>query len=339
MLTGKADNPADEAIEEQAETWLLRMRSGSATHADAEAFRRWCASDPRHAQAIEELQRVWGTLGTATSTLGDDAWEMGRAWGKRAEGAQRFRPGRRALIAGGGAAAAAWLAFVPPLQLWPAVTDLRADFRTDKGEQRQFAMADGVVVDLNTQTRIDILPGNNAGEAGIVLLTGEAEIAAGMSANAMPRTPGRGFMVVAASGRVHTRMARFTVRRSGNQVCVTCVDGAVDIDHPSRRLSLSAAQQVIYDDRGVQPVARVDLDNVTAWRRGLLVFDDVPLARVVDEINRYRPGKLILRNPQLGESRVNAQFSIRRLDDAILTIRDLYGAHVTELPGKIVLLS
>jgi len=339
MLTGKADTDADEAIEEQAETWLLRMRSGSATRADADAFQHWCARDPRHARAVDELRRVWDTLGTATSTLDDSAWAMGRAWGSRAERSRRVRPGRRAFVAGGGAVAAAWLAFAPPLQLWPSLTDLTGDFRTGRGQQQQLAVADGVVVHLNTQSRIDVLRGGHGAEQGIDLLAGEAEIVTGMASGAQAHATGSPFVVVAASGRVRARMARFNIRRTGSQVCVTCVDGQVRVEHPSQRLSLSAGQQVIYDGRGVRPVSRVNPADVTAWRRGLLVFNDVPLAEVVNEINRYRAGKLILRNPQLGESRVHAQFSIRRLDDAILTIRDLYGAHVTELPGNIVLLS
>jgi transmembrane sensor len=344
MLTGNSDNDADhdadKAIEEQAETWLLRMRSGSATRADAQAFQRWCAQDPRHARAVEEWRRVWGTLGSAARAPGEDPWAMGRAWAARAERSHRFRPGRRAFVAGGGAmaAAAAWLAFVPPLELWPSLTDLAADFRTGTGEQRQFAVADGVVVDLNTQTRIDVLHGDVAGR-GIDLRAGEAEIVAGVANGTSLHAGSSPFTVVAASGRVHALAARFNVRRTGNQVCVSCVDGMLDVEHPTRRVKLMAAQQVVYDDRGVRPISSVDLANVTAWRKGLLVFDDVPLAEVVDEINRYRTGKLILRNSQLGESRVHAQFSIHRLDDAILTIRDLYGAHVTELPGNIVLLS
>jgi transmembrane sensor len=60
---------------------------------------------------------------------------------------------------------------------------------------------------------------------------------------------------------------------------------------------------------------------------------------VVEEINRYRPGKLILRNAELGRRLVQAQFSIATLDDVGRMISSAYGARITKLPGNIVLLS
>ena len=71
----------------------------------------------------------------------------------------------------------------------------------------------------------------------------------------------------------------------------------------------------------------------------MLVFNGVPLSDVVDEINRYRRGKVILRSAALGENRMQAQFPITRLDDVIDMVGRLYGAHITRLPGNIVLLS
>ncbi|POM17955.1 hypothetical protein CSX04_06257 [Burkholderia cepacia] len=71
----------------------------------------------------------------------------------------------------------------------------------------------------------------------------------------------------------------------------------------------------------------------------MLVFNGVPLSDVVDEINRYRRGKVILRRASLGANRMQAQFPITRLDDVIDMVGRLYGAHITRLPGNIVLLS
>ncbi|HCP78137.1 MAG TPA: iron dicitrate transport regulator FecR, partial [Pusillimonas sp.] len=73
-------------------------------------------------------------------------------------------------------------------------------------------------------------------------------------------------------------------------------------------------------------------------RERRLVFNDVPLAEVVKELNRYWPGKLVLMSETLGRRRVQAQFSLDRLSDATALIRDVYGADVTELPGGVVML-
>ncbi|NVI85263.1 iron dicitrate transport regulator FecR, partial [Janthinobacterium sp. BJB401] len=79
--------------------------------------------------------------------------------------------------------------------------------------------------------------------------------------------------------------------------------------------------------------------EANAWRTGALSFAGQPLADVVDEINRYRPGRVVLRNAELGRRLVRMRFSIGQTDGALAMIRDLYGAQMTSLPGGIVLLS
>ena len=67
---------------------------------------------------------------------------------------------------------------------------------------------------------------------------------------------------------------------------------------------------------GVQPPAPVDTDRVVAWRQGWLVFDQQPLSQVVDELNRYRRGHLVLMNEQLGKRLVQARISLAQIADA-----------------------
>jgi transmembrane sensor len=82
-----------------------------------------------------------------------------------------------------------------------------------------------------------------------------------------------------------------------------------------------------------------NLEVTMAWRRRVLIFDGQPLAEVVREINRYRPGKIILANDDLGVRKVQARFSLNQLADVAALIQDAYGAKVTLLPGGIVILS
>jgi ferric-dicitrate binding protein FerR (iron transport regulator) len=60
---------------------------------------------------------------------------------------------------------------------------------------------------------------------------------------------------------------------------------------------------------------------------------------MIDEINRYRPGMLLLLNRELGQRRVQARFSLDQLAGVALLIRDAYGVKFTELPGGVVVLS
>ena len=309
----------DTAIGREAAAWWARLRADDFTQADADALRAWCARSPGHARAWRELRQVWQAL--------DPALTRAAAAPQRANVlAFPLRPGRRAFLGGALAAGVAVLALGPPLGAWPSLQEWSADYRTGTGEQRQVALSQQMSVQMNTQTRINV----RAAEA-IELLGGEAEILASGA-----RQP---VSVVAGAGRLLAQSARFNVRHTDDAVCVTCLAGAVEVVWQQRRQTLDAGQQLVYDERGVQAATAAPKGEASAWRTGALSFVGKPLADVVDEINRYRPGRVLLRNAELGRRLVRMRFSIGQTDGALAMIRDLYGAQMTSLPGGIVLLS
>jgi transmembrane sensor len=103
--------------------------------------------------------------------------------------------------------------------------------------------------------------------------------------------------------------------------------------------TLGPGQQVSYGDRGLGAVSMTDPAVVTAWQRGVLIFRDVPLAQVIAEVNRYRPGRIILANRALAERKVVAGFRLDRIDDAVKDLTRSLGVQTRSLPGGIVLLS
>ncbi len=310
----------DTAIGQQAAAWWARLRSDDFTQADADALRAWCARSPDHARAWRELKQVWQALDPALTHAAAAAPQRANVL------AFPVRPGRRAFLGGALAAGVAVLALRPPLGAWPSLQELSADYRTGTGEQRQVALSQQMTVQMNTQTRINV----RAPEA-IELLGGEAEILA--SGARQPVT------VLAGAGRLLAQSARFNVRHTDDVVCVTCLAGAVDVLWQQRRQTLDAGQQLVYDDRSAQAATAAPTQEASAWRTGALSFVGKPLSQVVDEINRYRPGRVLLRNPELGRRLVRMRFSIGQTDGALAMIRDLYGAQMTSLPGGIVLLS
>lgn len=331
MSAMSSTEPDTGALQRQAHAWWVRLHSGQATRADADAFRQWTALSSAHAQAWREVMRVWSAL---DPLLDEEAKRQalrarGFQWPRMA--VQLRSPGRRAFLGGAVAAsvAAGVMAVEPPLGLWPSVGEFTADFRTATGEQRQVAMGDDVSVRMNTQTLVNRI-GGGAHPRGMELVTGEAEIVTASNAD---------FFIDVAGGRLQGRAARFNVRHTGAQVCVTCLDGRVLVTVAGEQRSLEAGRQVVYDRSGLQNVMRADVVNVSTWRTGMLSFDGTPLAEVIDEINRYRPGKVILRNEALGRTLVRMQLSLRSIDNALTMIRELYGAKVRALPGGIVLLS
>jgi transmembrane sensor len=323
---------ADRTLQEQADAWWLRLRSGKASREDAHAFRAWCAQSPAHMQAWRELVRVWEALEPATARAIAREPSFTGMPRRGLAAAVLARPARRAFLGGALAASAtAALAIRPPLELWPSVMEYTSDYRTGTGEQRALALSGQVSVQMNTQTRINL---RNAGQSGdgIELVDGEAEIAAARD---------RPFTVYAGNGRIQARSARFNVRYTGPDVCINCLEGKLAFESPARTEVLAAGSQLVYGARDLRMhvTAIANEAAVSGWRTGYLSFADTPLADVIGEINRYRRGRIILRNAALGRREVRMRIAVRQIDAALGMIRDLYGVQMMELPGGIVLLS
>ncbi|WP_286186104.1 FecR family protein [Acidovorax cavernicola] len=310
-------------LQREAQAWVVRLGSQQANEDDAQAFRRWCARSRDHAQAFVQAREVWQAMAPAAQRV--------RQQELREAARRRPMPGRRAFLGGAVAASVAYLAVSPPLALWPSVTEWGTDYRTGTGEQREVAMGDGVVLQMNTQTRINLRRNAATEGDGIELVSGEAEVLAGGAASSR-------VTVMAGGGVVSAVRARFNIRHLDGEVCVTCLAGQLEVAQGAQQARLDAGRQLRYGPAGLGVVTGVDTGPVIAWRRRQLVFDQVPLSDVVAEVNRYRHGRLILTSEALGRSRVQASFSIDRLDDVAFLVRDVYGAELTQLPGGIVLL-
>lgn len=320
-----------DALELQAHAWLRRLKSGTARVADAQALARWCALSERHAQALKNAQRMWSDLLPAATLAGLNDPDLAKLRAPLRSKEPVHMP-RRVFLGGAIAAAAVTgVALIrPPLDLWPSVADAwQSDYRTATGEQRGLALAEGVKVEMNTRSSISVqaLHGETV---GINLMSGEVAVDA-----ARRDQP---FLVTAAGGRTSGRDARFELRYIDDEVCVTCVAGSVQVALAGNEVRLHSAQQVIYDKSTIKAIRNINLENVSAWRDGVLSFQQTALSQVVAEINRYRPGRVVLLAKQMSDKPVSGRFNIGDLDKAIAQIQRLFRLDLTSLPGGVVIL-
>ena len=312
----------------EAIAWMLRLKPGIATAEDVAAFKHWCGQNPAHAQAFAEMRDLWDAVGPA----GQKLFEPQALENIAAAHATWSMPlGRRAFLTGAGAATAAvaaHAAFNPPLHLWPSIAELAADYRTATGEQQRIALPDDIAIEMNTQTSIGLRPLAD-GARSIELIAGEGVV----------RTQSHALEVFAADGHVRGTNATFNIRRDGNRVNVTCLQGEVSVVCQTTPVTLSSQRQVSYSQAGLTPISQVDSAAITSWREGFLVFHDKRLSDVIAEINSYRRGRIVIVNEALGQRTVDGRFYLARLDDVVEKVRNTFGAHVTSLPGGVVILS
>jgi transmembrane sensor len=323
---------------EEALDWIVRLKTGEPTRADVEALQRWREQSSAHESAFEQAARLFRHAGIAARELADqpfeiDAAEIDAAEIDAAPALRRSPPkllARRAFLGGAIAAATAgYLIARPPLGLWPSLEELSADYRTGKGERREIAVTPDASLELNTQTSIALREAQN--ETRIELISGEVSVAATRSAS-------KPFVLLAANGRITAVDAGFDARCLDGVVVVTCLNGVVDVLQNSKEVRLQRAQQVSYSSTGFEAAVPADPAQVAGWRGGLLIFRNQPLSDVVDEVNRYRSGKIIITNADLSRRIVNGTFQISKLDDFVPQVQQLFGAQARPLLGGIVLL-
>jgi transmembrane sensor len=304
-----------------------------ATSEDEAALRAWGGQSPDHARAIGEALKLHARLFDARDAIRADPnmaemIDRARQWR-----APRTHPvlSRRAMLTGAVAASAAGLVLVnSPFGLWPPFGEWRADYRTGTGERRKIEIAKGFAIELNTRSALDRRPDDRAYRLQLIA----GEVAVDARALTLPA------VIETGLGQASTRSGRFSARLRDEGMCIACFAGEVAVDTRTREaVRLRRGQQVTVGPDGKAALASVDLDVADAWQRGALIFNGRPLSEVVGELNRYRPGRIILTNAALGSRTVNAIFQIDRLGNAPVEIGNLTRARVTDLPGGLVLLS
>ena len=329
QLPERSDDPLGEA-----RRWVLRLRSGEANQNDIDALARWRAESPAHRRAFAEANAQWDVLGLAARNV---TAKQGRGVHELAGASASSGLTRRVWLGGAMAASiggAAYLAARPPLDLWPSLSELNADYRTDIGERRQIAFSDTVSVEMNTRTSL-AAAGAGTGARQIELIVGEIAVTTGFGATSRSES----FAVVAGDGLTSATRAIFDLRRDGQSVSVTCLEGEVQVECRNDIVKLKARQRIVYGAHGFDEVAATDGRVVEAWRRGLLVFDNQPLSQVIPEINRYRRGRIVLMNDRIGRLPLDATFRLDGIDDVVPKIAHLFNLKVRTFPGGVVLLS
>jgi len=186
-------------------------------------------------------------------------------------------------------------------------------YTTLTGEQRTVTLTDGSTIELNARSRVTVRFSEH--ERDIELVEGQAIFGVAHDAT-------RPFIVTSNDTRVRAVGTRFDVDRKHTEIVVTVLEGKVSVAQGDKRavvdgrategagalVLLASGQQAVTqkDQRAV--VRQVDTAKVTAWREGLLVFDDVDLSEVVEEFNRHNYKSLVINDPQLRELKISGVF-------------------------------
>ncbi|EGF94758.1 fec operon regulator FecR [Brevundimonas diminuta] len=175
----------------------------------------------------------------------------------------------------------------------PAPRLAAATYATPVGGHEAIELADGSVAELNTATRVRAAATDDTRQ--VWLDEGEAFFK-------VAHDTAHPFVVHAGRYRVTVLGTSFSVKRSGQDVSVSVLEGRVRVDDtqaskPAHELPvLRAGQMAIL--RPTETLVSIGdgerVERALAWRDGMLSFDGAALADIAADFNRYNDRKIVV---------------------------------------------
>jgi transmembrane sensor len=208
------------------------------------------------------------------------------------------------------------------------------EFATAVGERSTVTLADGSSVVLNTNTRIE-----TAFDAGVRRI----RLRGGQALFEVAPVPARPFVVEAGNRTITALGTAFDVRVDEGAVQVLVVDGSIAVQEkstgagelagavgpPDSRIEMKPGEHLLARTGLPDVVQHADVEQITSWREGRIVFDNDTLASAVAEVNRYSRIQIVLGDPDLAQLRVSGVFAAGGTQSFLETVTRHYSLRIT----------
>lgn len=303
----------------EAVNWHALQRQGNLSATQQAQFMDWLVASPEHLREYVAIGRVAGELGEAMREMAIDldvliegestrsavdnvvTLPFGRS-PPRSEAMPRVQT-RLLRIA---AAAAMLLALSVGVYVsWPQ----SEHYVAAHGAPRSFEFPDGTIVHLNAESALSMR---------FTLFHRRIDLARGQ-ASFIVADERRPLAVHAAGLQVRDIGTTFDVSLQREQARVSVTEGRVRIVSDAREGRLVAdlragqSARVDYLDHAVS-VSHEDVEAMTAWWQGRIVFRDEPLRDVADRFNRMNVVRLHVQDEAAGALRLTGNLNAHDLD-------------------------
>jgi len=338
--------PNIENIEAEAASWITVLGREQVSETELSELKLWLSQSERHRSAFNELTDLWDDLDILKEL--DDI----------AESVPKLEPvfwQRRSFLA---IAASIFICFIVSGSLyWQHLTefDQQTHFITAVGQQRSVVLSDGSTVKINTNSQVEVDFSRN--KRIIRLLKGEAYFN-------VAKNKHRPFYVYAGDGLVQAIGTSFNVRlKLLDAIEVTVEEGVValvalakkepttaqNLDVVSSPLpeskkvlaELVAGQSTTFGNtvEKIEQIQTQELNRKLAWRQGVLVYENVPLRKVIDDISRYTNVTIEIADPSLRTLPIAGHFRVGEIEALFESLEITFGLNIKKISKNYIRLS
>ena len=314
----------------RAAQWRLRLSEAGVE--SCPAFEMWL-DDSQNRLAWGQVAGCWDFFGDAASepdmiaarqaALGDAFRHL-----QVARPLRRFASAAAVMLAFGLAVGGAW---------WWGQPD---QYETARGERRVITLEDGSRVFLDADSLVTVSYRHDARQL---------ELHRGQARFDVARDKKRPFSVVAGDQRVVATGTAFNIDMAGPKVLVTLIEGKVlvyggglvpapaPVQAP-REIALEAGEQLAVAPTVAPVVTPVNIQRVTAWTSGQIIFESEALASVVERVNRYGESRIQIEDARIADLKVSGVFNAGDVDGVVEIITGYLPVRAVPLPGGGILL-
>jgi len=283
-----------------AADWLVILHSGEMTTLQQQQFEQWKTEKKEHQLAFQQMEKFSHGLSNLAANFPSEALVQSN---------QKFNLAakRNMLLSLSGLMIVGLSVYFIPWEKW------QSDYHTKVGEIRKVSLKDGSQLIMASDCYVDV---NFTQETRqIKLIDGEIYIETAKDAQHRP------FIVETKNGSVEALGTQFTVRQENSEqtkVKVYKHAVAIEPENSSKRQILKQGQRAFFDEKYISKALPLDNDQ-PYWTQQLLVVDQWPLQKVLDELFRYKKGTYYL-DPELKNIKISGVFSLKNPEQSLETL-------------------
>jgi transmembrane sensor len=325
-----------------AADWFVRLQSTEVTLEETLEWQAWLHGDPSNARAFARIEEISQALRDVPAPAAAPARALAR---DRYDASVPIadwkapRARRRSWAALGIAASFAIGALT--FAFWKSPVGM-AVYETAVGENSSVALADGSVIALGGDTRIEVRLSESL--RAIELTKGEALFK-------VAKDSARPFKVRAGDASIIAVGTEFNVERDSDRAVVSVTEGRVvvkpvdgllpvllltEFKPKLRSVHVNAGQQTTAGSAGIEEPTKME-DPATGWQIGHLAFRLQPLRYVLEDVNRYAHKPIILESESMGALVITGTVERENIGGWVKSLERAFDLQATEEADQIIL--
>ncbi len=312
-----------ELILEKASQWISAIDRGLSTQ-EQEQFKLWMLQSTAHQNAVYELAQLWDDLSVLN--------ELSVLFPNKHSAGIKTKP---AYVYGIAASVVAALMMCSYFLLNMgsnfnqnlAKVNYTKIYKTKVGEQATYVLPDGTIVQLNTNSSLEVA--YSQGRRQLLLSRGEGRFNVAKDAS-------RPFSVMAGDKSFTALGTVFNVQRNtSSDLELVVTEGKVMITDPSvavnaddfkayqqasnsnqeiRKINANiviSGEKAVIEQSVTKPITQLSVDDVQrdlAWQNGMLIFNGEQLVDALNEVSRYTATRFELSSDELARIKVAGVF-------------------------------